>query len=452
MTRSSSLLCIAAPALVVSLACHEPELPVPSALELVWQFDCPQDSVDIKLVGTSLGGKDTVAAQIHDIPLSEPVTNIPEYHDCQRFLTGSGGLGSTYAVFVAFRLDHVVLGPAAVPVATIYTPNGVYDYLGIKPGFNCLFLMNSGGAWAASMVPRGQGDSKKNCGDPGINPTSPESKKLRVIATNYGGQFNPEDFPPVARWDYDTSHSKHYVGVRCGAAWCEVGDTDLTPSPGFAGGLSFPSLQNTRASWASRVQTVKGWYDAQRLSVLVSGSVVPSDVHAVLVPAPALDSINWISWPRPDSGLKYYTNTWVHVAYTVLDGDYPKWNFKHGINKISLCYGGKNANACSIPDPPPPLEATFATALDACSPDPTNDQWRWWARTESDVNNDGTPKATTTVTYSCVRRMDHRGGLLAWEQGHPNMSYTIPGTARWFFLPNDESAWTGCPTGCCTKQ
>jgi len=454
MTTHTFTLCILAPVVVMGLACgggpHTPEA-VP-----VWRFDCPTETVDIVKVIPTQSGKDSTLEEIHDIPLSEPVTNIPEYHDCQRFLTGTDSFGATYAVFVAFRLNGVLPGlPGAnahVPVATIYTPDGVYDYLGIKPGFNCLFLMNGGGHWAATIVARGQGSANKDCAAAGINPTGPNSKSLRVIPNDYGGGFAPEDFPPAARWDWDSLHKKQYVGVRCGRAWCEVGDSDLVPSPGYGGGLQFPTLQNmTKPRWATRVQTIKGWYDWQELSVLQGGTTVPSHIRGFLIPAPALDSINWLAWhEKPDLSLKYYRGRWVHVAYAVLDGNYPKWNFKLGVNKISLCYG--TTTDCPIPHPPPPLEASFATPLSSCPPDPTHDTLRWWARTESDVNADGSRKPSTKVTYACIKRMDHHSDLQGWEASNPNVSYSIPGAARWSYHPNDEQTWTSCPTGCCTKQ
>lgn len=67
------------------------------------------------------------ATQDGDIPLSGPITNIPEFHDCQRFLSDDGSqFDSLFAIFASFTLDATMqtlqwrnvavwaAGPAAV--------------------------------------------------------------------------------------------------------------------------------------------------------------------------------------------------------------------------------------------------------------------------------------------------------------------------------------------------
>ena len=86
-------------------------------------------------------------------PTSSAITNIPEFHDCQRFIvtdrrTGRAVYDSLYAIFaspVLDTLDEVLdsldaqFGPGvwAFPAAEIYTEGGVYPALGIKTAFSC---------------------------------------------------------------------------------------------------------------------------------------------------------------------------------------------------------------------------------------------------------------------------------------------------------------------------
>jgi hypothetical protein len=400
----------------------------------------------IQLVSKKPNGLDSVHQTITDIPLSEPITDIPEYHDCQRFIE-FGGYGSVYAVFAAFRLDHIAGGPME-PLATIYTPNGRYSPLGIEPGFNCLFLSNTTGTWTAKMVPWGA--SNKNCADGHITVGPGVGKDLTVRRPTIagGGAFTGDDYPPVARWDWDSAHAQAYLGIRCGAEWCEIGATSgFTPSPGYTGPLlSFDAIAGAPplpANAALRVQRIKGWYDVQELGVWADGSTQPSGVRGVLIPHPALDAINWLNFRLDASAsLRIFQKTWVHVGYAVMQGDYPKWNLKSGTNKISLCYGTSDAESCNVPTGMA-LEYAYATSLSNCPTDPTDNALRWWAKTESSAG----------VTYSCVRRMDHRAHLLAWEGigANSGLVYRIPGAARWYFMPEDESTWYSCPTGCCSR-
>jgi hypothetical protein len=451
-SRTAALALAWAIVLVVITTCNGEDLSTPAT----WRFDCPKDSVLIQLVGTTTGGAESIHATITDIPLSEPVTDIPEYHDCQRFVE-FGGYGSVYAIFAAFRLDKLSGGP----VATIYTPNGTYTPLGIQAGFNCLFLTKTGASWTAKIVPWGVANN--DCNDGHITVGPGVGKDLAVTMQNLtSGNFAGDDYPPVARWDWDSVHAQHYLGILCGHAWCEVGEPGFVPSQPYTGpALTFDPIPPPTGSSvaplvlppsaAARVQRIKGWYDVQFLGVLTGGSTQPTAIRGTLIPHPALDTINWTHYgPDPDASLNYYKDRWVHVGYAVMTGDYPKWNLKTGINKTSFCYG--TLASCAVPTATS-LEYADAEALTACPEDPTHNNLQWWAKTVSKVDPTGAPTASSTTTYSCIRRIDHRLHLLAWEAdpAHANLSYRIPGAARWYFMPNDESTWHSCPTGCCSK-
>jgi hypothetical protein len=413
---------------------------------LTWQFACPDSTVSIRLARN-----DTVIDSLTDIPLSRGIANVPEYHDCQRFIDSSGGYGSVYAIFAAYRLrrlDSASVGEQ-LPVGTIYTPDGTYGALGIKPGFNCLYLTKSAGKWTALMVNRGQGRTAAACAGQDSTSSNPSTGQpldviMQVVGPVFPPHFGPRDYPPVARWDWDSVNGKQYIGIRCGAAWCEVGAHGFKPSRPYEG----PTLVFDRtpagalpARMTERVQRIKGWYDVQQLAAADDGSTQhPSSVRGILIPSPVLDTINWLGQAL---ALKFYKNRWIHVAFAILDGDYGKWNFRRGTNKIFLCYGAEASSSCSIPALAH-SDSPSTTLLNSCPQDPTDKTLHWWAKTVS---------ATGDTTYSCVKRMDHLAQVGAFMGSlGPGAQYRIPGAARWRFLLNDESTWVSCPTGCCTKQ
>lgn len=391
-----------------------------------WQFICPEDKP--KIQGVDTGG--VVIVTIDSIPLSEPITDIPEYHDCQRFVEADKYV-SVYAIFASFHLDSVT-GAQLTPVGTIYTPDGSYPALGIQPGFNCLTLKKIQEQWQATMIPKGQGTAAADC-TRDLQGTAPittlEVKKQNV---NHA-EFSDRDFPPIARWDWDSTNGKQYIGIRCGSDWCEVGAPGFVQSKPYSGPpLVFdPIPAITSLEKPSRVYKIKGWYDEQRLA---SGSD-PGGVRGYLVPHPILDSINWL-----DTALNIYRDKFVHVAYAVMDSDYYKWNFKKGNNKIALCYGTKVS--CQVPDTAP-QDPGSSVPLGSCPKDPSDPSLRWFARTVSSKGD---------TTYSCILRRDHRAALDEWQAIHPSTVYRIAGAARWKFLSDDEGTWFSCPSGCCTKN
>ena len=427
---------------LVAVACAKPE-PV---AEPTWRFDCPDSAIRIRLVR-----HDTALDTISDIPLSHGIANVPEYHDCQRFIDSTGAYGSVYAIFAAYRLKRLdsAGGALTVPVGTIYTPDGTYDPLGIKPGFNCLWLTKNGSKWTAVMVHKGQGHTAAACNAQDTSSATPTGQPLEVKAEVAGLHFpllgfGAGDYPPVARWDWDSVHGQQYIGIRCGAAWCQVGAAGFQPSHPYNGpDLVFDRTPagNLPEHMAKRVQRIRGWYDVQRLAAYGDGSAQhPSAVWGTLIPAPVLDTVNWRS---QHFALDFYRNRWIHVAFAIMSGDYGKWNLTRGTNKIFLCYGTTESGSCAITTAAR-TEGPSTTPLVNCPPDPTNSSLRWWARTVS---------AKGDTTYGCVLRMDHQAQVTAFMSTMaPGTKYSIPGAARWRFLSNDESTWVSCPSGCCTKQ
>src|SRR5262245_42597861 len=127
--------------------------------------ECPDHAFTIpNLAGPTPAGPQWIEIQA---ALAGPITNVPEFHDCQRFLTGGRkpGYGPLVAIFASFKLDSIPQrnvetslkssGYSAyrVAAAEVYSYDGDYDPLGIHMGFNCLYMAvdTSTQTWHARM-------------------------------------------------------------------------------------------------------------------------------------------------------------------------------------------------------------------------------------------------------------------------------------------------------------
>jgi hypothetical protein len=404
--------------------------------------ECPMDYApgDTSVFPDSLG-------------LPGPLTRIPEFHDCQRFIQRHGFLWwkwrtyeSLVAIWVRDRLDTVsfpiqignigfnvpaqcdslsvtqdtlmVTPPqvncwygdsAAVSEPTVVSPSGVavglvwsdqdgYGALGIKGGWNCLYLSNPA-AWTAKMVPV---ESQKDCFE-NVDLAAVAGTVLAVDERKFAGHGN-EAFPPVVRWHQGLR--RYNVGIKCLAAWCQIGPKEGFPQ--YTGG---------------RTREIPGWYDEQHLAVSTGGDEQwPTTILGTVFPDEGLDTLTHGGYVR---------KVWAPVAYTVVRHDpafkppqqdefgvyQRKFNFEAGSgeevrNWISFCFGtdvecfppaGAEAPKCDGPG-----------------------EGRYWARIVS---------AGGRTEYRCVKYTHH--GL------------TLPGVVRWRWLKNDDKNWISCPDGCC---
>jgi hypothetical protein len=409
--------------------------------------ECPGEGVTLKV--------DTgrISYIVTHVPLSDSITNIPEFHDCQRFIRDTSGklvFDSLFAIFASFRLeslpqdldsskDTITLDNgvhvATVPVATIFSDHQRYDSLGIKPGFNCLLLYRrsvpvtpQGFVWGAKMIPLPFPDS--NC-----VPVKPqmEGKTLQVLASSIRG-LAESDYPAAARWDWDPRHSEQYIGIKCGAAWCQVGRMGFDTSASYSGpSLPFKPIGVAPFTDAERrrVTAIRGWYDEQRLAEHQGGWTKPSALRGILVPNPDIDGLK--STPN------MYDSTWVQVGFAVLiGGDYHKWNYRQRVNEVLLCHG--SATDCKVENEvqTQPPEPPSTMALTSCTTG-------WWATVR--------PLPSGKPRIFCLRETNHQQELDDLNSRHPNMVSSIPGTARWRWLLEDEGSWFGCmSSSCCTKQ
>lgn len=364
------------------------------------------------------------------VPLSGPITGIPEFHDCQRFIVRVGRdevYDSLYAIYASFELrilEHRIdslqdsssfpqyYGAiAAVPAATVYSYEGTYDSLRIKPGYNCLYLWHHEADWRAWMIPKGPNDPE--CPDPLVIDASLASQVLQVDRQALPG-FGEQDYPPVARWDWDGGQEEQYIGIMCGAAWCDVSDDGAATAPPD---LPVPRFEHpsTVPEENRRVGAIKGWRDAQRLATSHNGSIVPSSVWGVVTPHPTLGTAS-------KNGA--FQDKWFHAATAVVSADYTGsvLTLHQGRPyRIFLCYG--SADACEIP------------IAEKCEGDRSVP--RWWGQ-----GRFRTAYYRPVIQYRCVANVDHSSNV-------PEPIPTIPGTARWRWLTRDETTWKRCDEGCC---
>jgi hypothetical protein len=333
------------------------------------------------------------ARGIHTFPmiiqLAGVITDIPEFHDCQRLMTSSGdefgplvGLWASEKL-VQFSGEHFQAAQG-VPVVEAYNFNlGIpYAELGIEPGYNCLYVRKRAD-WSASMISRGSSNS--------CRATITDAEWSSGTALSVVRIAHPADvglIPPVARWDWDPRRRLHYIGVRCGDAWCEIGRSGFQSSTRYSGGPT---------------QRIKGWYDEQWLAVPGPGFRLVPRPRAVIVPVEGVDTMTMPYFICPGS-CAARTVGWKHVANArFTDVGHPTY-----ASKLNLHPGRES-------------EIYMRARI--------GQQGRlvWESRIVSG----------TTIAYKKVVRVDHG-------------TMYVPGTARWAWRENDETAWVRCAVGCCS--
>jgi len=375
-----------------ALACPPPVPPVAARPE------CPRDSIFVP--------GDTGLYSTHVIAASGPISMVPEYHDCQRFVNEKeNAFGSLIAIFASSGLDSVAdppPGPYSTTnvvitnrdnkaAATILNYDEPYEPLRIEKGINCLYLFTTNGVWNARIF---SATSDQACLDP-----FPGNNGGRPLAVYVDG--SAKDIPAVARWDWDSRQREHYIGIRCGTQWCEV----YNPSR--------PALLSSDHYTGPPMVRIKGLYDEQNLAISTSAGpdvLVPGGVKGTIFPVGDLVA----------NTERQFDSTWKQVAMVSLSGPSPKYKDKFnfiagpapaGNSTVWLCRG--DSKACQIPS---------TSEINNC--DNSGDQW--FAKI---VSGPGTK-------YRCVIRRQHTG-------------VPIPGAVRWRWKNTDDDMWVRCPTGCC---
>lgn len=320
---------------------------------------------------------------------------------------------------------------STVAAATIYNYGPGYAPLGIGPNFNCLYLyFDQGRQLRAKMVAVQTLPSLVNACATAVDPRDAPGKDLAVRRTvvTIPGLSPAQIYPAVARWDWDPTTEKQFIGIMCGPGWCEVGEAPFDPPPPL-------SVALTASPEERKVLQVKGWHDEQILAARSNeeSPLVPSGLFGTVVPSPDLAAASW-TMPGPPV---WHTAAYIAVrdltgndANGSLDSYLNKLNVREvgpgpltALNKMSYCYGTKSG--CQInPD----------ELFEEC------DRWterllfnihRWWVRLEPPVGD---------AKVYCVTRRSHPGFA------------GIPATARWRWILSDDTIWTECVNGCCQTQ
>ena len=410
------------------------------------------------------------------VPLAGPITNIPEFHDCQRFLDSKGNRYlALVGIWVSAKLDSLgdrleresyrinwpIPGggavnpdnpfdprnwrrsppgsrPYGVAFAEIFSYDAPYSPLGIRRGWNCLYLYRTQDAnqYGAVLTPV---DSGRAC----LHDLTPENAEALVeqvtpLFVRRTDGLRDADYPAVGRWEWDARYGRQYIGIKCGSGWCEIaGDERFASSPEYAPDAAALSAAATPAASAglTRVYSVKGWYDEQQLGVTpaaATGSlIVPASFRGIVVPDPGLDSID---------DVEAFRDRFVTVAHAALDkgGEAVyggKFNFHDAVmppvgaiaalTEVALCTGTRRSCLPRGSE----LKCGNGSSADKALADST----QWFFRVKG-------PDGRTE--YRCGERHGHEG-LAA-------MGIRIPGTARWRWLAKDDKLWVKCAQGCCT--
>jgi hypothetical protein len=409
--------------------------------------ECPHDWSQLDSLDTN-----------HQLTIPGVITNVPEYHDCQRFLldnSGAGKYGALEAIFVLDSItekyaaskavalsdrDLVVLRKAQNPViaqypgpvplvllltvAEVYS-EGDYEPLGIKQGFDCIEFLwvipGNATTYSAWMVPVAK---ESECGllsmaHPwmlGSTVTELEVDEVKLI--------EKDKVPPAARWQWDPT-GRQYIGLKCpGELWCALhkkGDLHQTETYNLS-----------TISPPPQIRLLGGWGDAQYLAKYTGTwpfkKLERDGPFGTLFAARSLDGRTLDDYTKNAPT----DNHWLPVASVALDGPTSTYgsslNFEPtpanlaSLNQVELCFNG-NGVTCEGGNKLPP----------GCKFDNSNNG-TWYARVIASNSH--------AIVYYCV---DYQQTIV------PSTGKTIqpPGMVRWRWLPNDETIWVSCPSGCC---
>jgi len=428
-------------------------IPRSETLRAEWP-ECPHSFDTIRVSKSSR--KTTLATETFvfgpgGMSVPKHLTNVPEFHDCQRIILSNGNkYGPLMAVFAAAdlgqrkfsnrdtsaRRDTSLVGDSSAfrdvyAAVEVFNDSADFTYepLGIGPLFNCLYVYRVAGQLRAKM--RQVGAVEKDCAEP-VDPIAIPGTDLAVDET-LKDYYDEADYPSVARWDWDKRHREQYIGLKCGRAWCEVGR--LAPFRFYPSNAYLPPPPAGTIAPEDRVRAIKGWYDQQYVAVQAGINVKPGNVVATFFPDPDLAA-------HANDG--DFHRTWITVSYAAFEG--PPGQYKHKfnfddrspaplplsrMNPLALCYG--TAGQCSVPLFPLPS----ASLVTSCGPSALMQSIydeRWWARLRGRTSSGG-----TVNMFKCVNKRDHAG-------------VPIAATVRWRWLAEDETEWQYCPNGCCEVQ
>jgi hypothetical protein len=330
------------------------------------------------------------------IPLVDAGTNIPEFNDCQALVDGAA-YGPVVAIFArqAAFADTVkgrlyLLG-VIFNFGTLKFTYVPYDPLSIKAGYSCLYAPLAGQITHAYLLHQ---DTVATCaGYIDSIPNSAGVLEARVRPLHQG-----DVVPKAARWEWDDTASRQYIGITCLNQWCEIGEKGFhsAPDPNTDWVASAPAPGNT----LGQVHRVRAYFDVQQLAKrnaawTATEPVVLSGARATFFPAPNLGD-----------DLDYSDDQ--YVGTMIVSATEPAYKEKFGLtaNQATHIFL-KRRNFIAALFSFKKYRARFVTG-----------------------DSDKTFK---------IRQRSHTG-------------FPIPGMVRWRWLWDDETTWVKCLEGCCSTQ
>src|SRR2546428_5019046 len=143
-----------------------------AATPAIGRPECPSDEFAIAVVDTvhTPRGDVTHTRTITTIPLAGPISNVPEFHDCQQLIQKENGYLALHAIFASFQLNLLAdsldtlaytTKKRAFPAAEIYSSDTHgYAPLAIQHYFNCLYFYRDGSQWRANKEAVGKDETK----------------------------------------------------------------------------------------------------------------------------------------------------------------------------------------------------------------------------------------------------------------------------------------------------
>lgn len=210
-------------------------------------------------------------------------THEHEVHDCQRLVVRTGGVSrfgplvAVYPIDQAMALTRRLDFSVWTPVANVYnwgTNDGSgarYAPLGIEHQWNCLWLRSNADGWMAALDTLACFEEDPATGAPRTGPGG--SSSLEVLESRH--RNGAAIYPMTARWGWSSADSVHYIGVKCGTAWCSV--LPLRARPDIGARLTGPERRS-----------IPGWFDEQHLAIPASGGgltpgplgrIYPGELH-----------------------------------------------------------------------------------------------------------------------------------------------------------------------------
>lgn len=327
-----------------------------------------------------------------------------EVHDCQRLVMGVspsltfGPLVGVFPLDPAMTLEDADFSTPQ-EVATVVNWGGFdqevieYDALGIRDGWNCLWLRSDNG-WRATVTRR----DDVPCA---VQDAPSGSYNLDVLRV-----YHPE-LRNTARWGWSEARSSHLIGVKCGSAWCWVGPQ---------------AHWNDTTQHLAQDEPSPSEGDEQHLAVPGAGGIVPGP-FARVVPSDELRSLARQQEQVPKDtpvdliGPPFRTAAGLHVAQITIPAPTPK--------PYDEIWG-----------PTSPLEV-------------------WLALRDTLVTDDQSG-VTATDTIVGVTFTDTNGGGERTTVGTriPGMAHAAVGAVRWRWhdTSSTESIWSACGeegTDCC---